>query len=62
MPLSTTGQQMLDGFKKRYGDKGEQVFYAYLNSHPEIKQKIEGKRPKGKTYTKSVADLGQRGG
>jgi len=34
MPLTKTGEKLLKGFKKRYGKKGESIFYAYIKKHP----------------------------
>lgn len=31
MPLTETGRKVLQGMKKKYGKKGEAVFYASIN-------------------------------
>jgi hypothetical protein len=31
MPLTKIGKRTLAGFRKRYGDKAEEVFYASMN-------------------------------
>lgn len=44
MPLTKSGQKMKHDMQLRYGDKkGEEVFYATLNAHPDMKHKMEGK-------------------
>ena len=34
MPLTITGKKALKGFKKEYGIRGENVFYAYMKKYP----------------------------
>jgi len=34
MPLTRKGEKMLRKFKREYGDKGEEVFYSYMNKYP----------------------------
>lgn len=35
MPLTKKGKLMLETFQNEYGKKkGEEVFYAYINKHP----------------------------
>jgi len=36
MPLTKKGEKILKDFKKRYGKRGEEVFYRYINAHPKI--------------------------
>lgn len=35
MPLTKKGRKILNSFKKRYGSRGKEVFYAYMNKFPE---------------------------
>lgn len=34
MPLSYKGEKILERFKKKYGLKGENYFYAYIKKNP----------------------------
>lgn len=34
MPLTKKGQKALKRFKKRYGKRGEEVFYRYMRKYP----------------------------
>lgn len=34
MPLTKKGKKALEGFKKRYGKRGREVFYAYMRKYP----------------------------
>jgi len=36
MPLTPKGERMLKNFKKRYGKRGEEVFYRFVNKYPKI--------------------------
>jgi len=36
MPLTKKGERILNSFKKRYKDRGEEIFYRYMNKHPKI--------------------------
>lgn len=41
MPLSKEGEIMKKRFEKEYGNRGDAVFYAFLNKHHEIAKKLE---------------------
>jgi hypothetical protein len=43
MPLTKVGARTLAGFRKRYGDKAEEVFYASMNKGTLDASKMEQK-------------------
>ena len=40
MPLTQKGEEKLRSFKKRYGGRGEEVFYRWLNKKSRGERKI----------------------
>jgi len=39
MPLTKKGKKRLSEFKKRYGKRGREVFYRYMNKYPKRTKK-----------------------
>lgn len=46
MPLTKLGKKVKGEFAKKYGDKGESVFYASMNKGTIDRSKMEGKKRK----------------
>lgn len=46
MPLTKLGKRVKSEFNKKYGDKGESVFYASMNKGTLDRSKMEGKKKK----------------
>ena len=44
MPLTKEGRKMKRKFQEEYGRRGDSVFFAFLNKHPNIARKIGEKR------------------
>jgi hypothetical protein len=56
MPLTDTGREVLANMKKKYGDRGEEVFYRSINKGvPGSSKWHGGKKKQGKNaYTEAL--------